>query len=78
MYRNGIELMSEDKMNFVFNHGALGDVICSLPAVVHARRTHSDIMKMKVWAPVWQQELVRHLLAPYGESGSIGWSSNYR
>ena len=66
MYRGGIELQSEDRVSFVLNHGALGDVICSLPAIVQARRTHHERMKMFVWTPPWQMDLLRHLLAPYG------------
>lgn len=66
MYRSGIELATTPNHNFVLNHGALGDVICSLPAIIHARLSHSA-MKMKVWVPPWQMDLIRHLLAPYGE-----------
>lgn len=67
MYRDDQEIATTDVHNFVLNHGALGDVICSLPAIVHARRTHHAAMKMKVWVPPYQVELVQHLLAPYGE-----------
>ena len=38
MFRDGLELLTEKRVNFVFNHGALGDVICSLPAVIQGRR----------------------------------------
>ncbi len=67
MYRDGLELLMHDKVNFVMNHGALGDVVSSLPAVIHARRLHQPAMKMFVWVPPWQMDLVRVLLAPYGE-----------
>ena len=67
MWRNNVELMTESQINFVFNHGALGDVICSLPAVVHARQTHGKAMRMRLWVPPWQMELIDHLTRPYGE-----------
>ena len=67
MYRDNIQLVTDTRINFVLNHGALGDVITSLPALVVARQRHSPEVKMKVWGPVWQKELLAHLLAPYGE-----------
>lgn len=67
MYRDNTELATTDVHNFVLNHGALGDVICSLPAIIQARKTHNAQLKMKVWVPTHQMELVKHLLAPYGE-----------
>jgi ADP-heptose:LPS heptosyltransferase len=67
MYRNNEELQMYDKMNFVLIHAALGDMICSLPPIVHARLTHHESMKMHVWAPEWQRDLIAHLLRPYGE-----------
>lgn len=67
MWRDGIELLTETTCNFVLNHGALGDVICSLPAIIHARRARSPALRMRVWAPPWQMELLDHLLKPYGE-----------
>lgn len=66
MYRDNIQLLPETQMNFVLNHGALGDVITSLPAIIHARRTHPKELIMRVWAPSWLEDLLRHLLAPYG------------
>lgn len=67
MWRDNIELLTEPVVNMVLNHGALGDVICSLPAIIHARRTHSNALRIRVWAPPWQMELLDHLLKPYGE-----------
>lgn len=67
MFRKGIELRTEDRVNFVLNHGALGDVITSLPAVIQARRTHGPDMTLAVWAPSWVYDLVKVLLEPYGE-----------
>jgi ADP-heptose:LPS heptosyltransferase len=67
MYRDGLELQMYDRVNFVLNHAALGDMITSLPAIVQARVTHHESMKMFVWVPEWQTELVAHLLRPYGE-----------
>jgi ADP-heptose:LPS heptosyltransferase len=67
VYRNNIQLLEFETMNFVLNQGALGDVITSLPAIIAARVQYADEMKLKVWAPSWQKELLEHLLAPYGE-----------
>jgi ADP-heptose:LPS heptosyltransferase len=68
MYRNNIELVPNvECVNFVMNHGALGDMLTSLPAVIRARVTHSEHLKMKVWVGEWQRDLVEHLLAPYGK-----------
>lgn len=67
MYRNNEQLLDVDKINFVCNHGALGDVITSLPAMVFARQMYHLMLKMRVWVPSYQMELVAHLLAPYGE-----------
>ena len=65
-FRKGIELRTMDRINFVLNHGAMGDVISTLPAIIHARRTHGPSMEMHVWIPSWLYDLVVHLLAPYG------------
>lgn len=67
MYRDGTELLTHEVHNFVLNHGALGDVITSLPAIIHARLSHNDRLKLKVWCPPWQMDLIEHLLRPYGE-----------
>ena len=67
MYRDNMELLTGKVHNFLLNHGALGDMLTSLPALVQARRAHHTDLKMKVWVATWQQELVKLLLAPYGE-----------
>ncbi len=67
MYRNGEQISSTDVHNFVFNHSALGDMISSLPAVIFARQLYHKNLKMKVWVTPWQADLIKHLLAPYGE-----------
>jgi len=67
MWRNRQELAVDTTFNFVMNHGALGDMISSLPAVIHGRRSHNDILKMKVHVMPHQVALVEHLLKPYGE-----------
>lgn len=67
MYRDDLELGTADVHNFVLSHGALGDVITSLPAIIHARRMHHKSLRMDVWCPPWQMELIDHLLKPYGE-----------
>jgi ADP-heptose:LPS heptosyltransferase len=66
MYRGGKQVVSSDEHNFVLNHGALGDVITSLPPIAFARKMYPT-MKFKLWVPPWQMELLKHLLAPYGE-----------
>jgi ADP-heptose:LPS heptosyltransferase len=67
MYRDRKQVISHEQHNFVLNHAALGDMISSLPAIVFARQFYGPDMKMRVWVPPWQMELVQHLLAPYGE-----------
>jgi len=66
MFRDNVEISTTFLHNFVLAHGALGDMITSLPAIVFARQTHHENMKMRVWVAAWQMDLVRHLLAPYG------------
>lgn len=65
MYRENKLLSDGLPMNFILNHGALGDVITSLPAVIAGRRA-DPFCTMRVWGPSWQEDLLRHLLAPYG------------
>ena len=67
MYRNGQQVLTHDEHRFILNHGALGDIITSLPALIHVRRQVSDVMRMVVYVPPWQLELIEHLLAPYGK-----------
>lgn len=66
MYRDGKMIGDGLPMNFVLNHGALGDVICSLPAVI-AGRVADPFSVIRVWGPSWQHELLAHLLKSYGE-----------
>jgi ADP-heptose:LPS heptosyltransferase len=66
MYRDGKQVVSEDEHNFVLNHGALGDIITSLPPIAFARQMYPT-MRFKVWVPPWQTDLLKHVLAPYGE-----------
>ena len=66
MYRPGTKVGRQfTNMNFVLNHGALGDVMASLPAILHARQRVPNL-EMTVWAPAYLHELLAHLLAPYG------------
>lgn len=67
MYRDRRQIISHNQHNFVLNHAALGDMISSLPAIVWARKFYGADMKMRVWVPPWQMDLVAHLLKPYGE-----------
>lgn len=66
MYRDG-QVLTSEVHNFVINNAALGDMITSLPAIAFARRRYPKELDMCVWLPVWQHELVAHLLAPFGE-----------
>jgi ADP-heptose:LPS heptosyltransferase len=67
MYRDGKQVISTEIHNFVLNHAALGDMLTSLPAIAFARRFYAPQLKMRVWVPPWQVDLVAHLLKPYGE-----------
>lgn len=67
MYRDGKQIITHDEHRFILNHGALGDAICSLPAIVHARLSTSRQVKLSAYVPPWQVELIAHLLKPYGE-----------
>lgn len=67
MYRDNKQLLSDLRHNFVLNHAALGDMITSLPAIIYARQRNHPDLKMRVWVPLWQGDLVAHLLKPYGE-----------
>ena len=67
MYRDNVQFISHDTMNFVLNNGALGDVLTSLPAIIKGRQFYDNALKIKVWVPPWQMPLVEHLLEPYGK-----------
>ena len=66
MYRDGKMIGDGLPINMVLNHGALGDVICSLPAIIAGRKA-DPFSIIRVWGPSWQHELLEHLLKPYGE-----------
>ncbi len=67
MYRDGKIVRTHDEHRFILNHGALGDVITSLPAIVAARvRVPECAVKLTVYVAPKQIDLVAHLLAPYG------------
>jgi ADP-heptose:LPS heptosyltransferase len=66
MYRDGKQVISHELQNFVLNNAALGDMISSLPPIVFARKRYTERVKMHVWVPPWQMDLVTHLLKPYG------------
>lgn len=67
MYRDRKQIVTSEQHNFVLNHGALGDAICSLPPIAKAGEWYKGAMKLHVWCGKWQHELFAHLLAPYGE-----------
>lgn len=67
MYRDGKVVRTHDEHRFILNHGALGDMITSLPAIIVARqRIPETAMKLMVYVAPWQLDLVAHLLVPYG------------
>lgn len=67
MNRDGKTVITHTDHRFIINNGALGDMISSLPAIIFAmRNVHPDV-KLTVYVPPWQIELVQHLLKPYGE-----------
>lgn len=67
MYRNNNRVLTHKRHNFVLNHGALGDAICSLPALAKAGKWFGDAVDLRVWCGTWQHDLFAHLLAPYGK-----------
>ena len=66
MFRDGTPLRTEDRINFVLSHGALGDMISSLPAVVWARKHQPAELKMAVWVAEYQVDLVTKLVGGPG------------
>jgi hypothetical protein len=66
LYRENKQILTHKEHRFILPHGALGDVITSLPAIIHARTATSHEMKMIAYVPPWQVELIDHLLKPYG------------
>lgn len=61
-YRDGKPIYTAERVHFVLNHCALGDMISSLPAVAYARQTTSQAQAMCVWVPEHQVPLVKHLM----------------
>ena len=66
MFRDGVEIRTEDGINFLLTHCALGDGISSLPAICWARKMHSIDMRMTVWAPEHMLPLFEHLIGGPG------------
>ena len=67
MIRDGKQIITHDDHRFIMNNAALGDMITSLPAVIFAMQNVSPEVKLTVYVPPWQVDLVAHLLAPYGK-----------
>lgn len=67
MYRDGKPVQHDqyEKINIVLNNAAVGDSICSLPAIIHARKCIQN--EILVWAPEYLLDLLSLLLFPYGE-----------
>lgn len=63
MFRDHNILYSAKNIHFVMNHGALGDMITSLPAVAYARATTALSQLMTVWVMAHQVPLVSHLMS---------------
>lgn len=66
MYRHNQRLVFHPRVNFSLQHTSIGDVITTLPAIIHGRLLNPD-MEMHVWVGDYLLETVQHLLAPYGE-----------
>jgi hypothetical protein len=66
MYRNGTTVRTEDHVNFLMTHAALGDLITSLPALIYARKINSLDLGFTLWVPEHQMELVEHLVGGPG------------
>lgn len=66
MYRDGVEVRTEDGINFLLTHCALGDAISSLPAICWARKMHSLDIRMTVWAATHMLPLFEHLIGGVG------------
>jgi len=66
VFRDNIPLRTEDHVNFILVHAALGDMIASLPAIRHARLTTTKDVRMTVWLPEHQVPLVEHLIGAPG------------
>jgi ADP-heptose:LPS heptosyltransferase len=67
MQRDGKLVVTHEDHRFILNNAALGDMITSLPAIIFAMQTVGPTVKLTVYVPPWQVDLVRHLLEPYGE-----------
>jgi len=66
MWRDNIEILEQRNVNFLLIHGAIGDMISSLPPLVFARKNHAIELNMNVWVARYQVELVRHLIGMNG------------
>lgn len=67
MIRDGKQVVTHTDHRFVLNNAALGDMITSLPAIIFAMQNVHEDVKLTVYVPPWQIDLVRELLAPYGK-----------
>lgn len=66
MFRKDVPLRTEDNVNFLLTHCALGDGIASLPAIRWAREMHTQDTGMTVWAPTHMLPLFKHLIGGVG------------
>lgn len=66
MWRDNVELLEQQNINFLITHGAIGDMVSSLPAIAYARKVHTKKLNLNVWVARYQVDLVRHLLGPNG------------
>lgn len=71
MQRDGKMVITGVDHRFIIQHAALGDMITSLPAIIHAMQTVHPDVKLTMYVPPWQIDLVRHLLAPYDTYGTL-------
>jgi ADP-heptose:LPS heptosyltransferase len=58
----GDRIYSTPQIHFVLTNAALGDMLCSLPAIAYARLTVAPEQKFTVWVPEHQVPLVECLL----------------
>ena len=66
MFRDNVELRTEERILFILSHCALGDGIGSLPAIEYARATHALDLPITVIAPGYALELFEHLIGGPG------------
>lgn len=62
MFRDNKPIYTAKQIHFVLNHGALGDMISSLPAIAYSHQVAAPAQLMTVWVMEHQVPLVSHLM----------------